>query len=154
MSFFMRSLLRTIPLIGALLLSASPAVADDFVYLKCQVSTKSTVFNWDKTKELNHWDSNTEILYKIDTKREVLFTSSKHENTIKYEWQHPGFIGWTEQISDERMSGKNVMYLQYDPPEYVDGAMYHSDRLRRLKYFGSMYGSCEGSDASAYEASK
>ena len=59
----MRSLLRTIPLIGALLLSASPAVADDFVYLKCQVSTKSTVFNWDKTKELNHWDSNTEILY-------------------------------------------------------------------------------------------
>ena len=141
-------------LLGALLLSASPVVADDFVYLKCSGTINNTVFDWNKTKELNHWDSNTEILYKIDTKNELLFVSSKPEIAIQYELQHPGFIGWTEQVSEGRISGENPMYLQYDPPGRVDGAMYHSDKIRRLKYFGSVYGSCEASDASAYEASK
>ena len=141
-------------LFGALFLSASPALADDFVYLKCNGTIKSIVWDWNKTKELNHWDSNTEILYKIDTKHKVLFVSSEPEIANHYEIQHPGFIGWTEQIKGGRMSGENVMYLQYEPPGKVDGGMYHSDSLRRLKYSGLMWGSCEASDASAYEASQ
>ena len=141
-------------LLGALLLSASPVVANDYVYLKCIGTLKNTVFDWNRTKELNHWDSNTEILYKIDAKNEVLFVSSKPEIAIQYELQHPGFIGWTEQVSEGKISGENSGYLQYDPPGKDYGAMYHSDMIRRLKYFGSVDGSCEASDASAYEASK
>ena len=140
--------------LSALLLSASPAVADDFVYLKCKATINNTVFDWTKTKELNHWVSNSEILYKIDTKNEELFVSSNPKIAIQYELQHPGYIGWTEQISDGRISGENPWYLQYDPPGKVDGAMYPSDNERRLKYFGSIFGDCEASDASAYEASK
>ena len=94
-------------LLGTLLLSASPAVADDFVYLKCKATINNTVFDWTKTKELNHWVSNSEILYKIDTKNEELFASSNPKIPIQYELQHPGYIGWTEQVSDGRISGEN-----------------------------------------------
>ena len=141
-------------LLGALLLSASPALADDFVYLKCQTTIHSIVWNWTETKELNKWISHADVLYKIDTKNEELFVSSKSEIAIQYELQHPGFIGWTEQVSGERISGENHMYLQYDPPGAVDGGMNHSDNERRLKYFGRIAGDCEASDASDYEASK
>ena len=140
-------------LLGALLLPASPALADDFVYLKCQTSIHSIVWNWTKTKELNKWISQDDVLYKIDTKNEELF-SSNLEIAIQYEPQHPGFIGWTRQVSGERISGENHMYLQYDPPGEVSGAMYHSDNVRRLKYFANVFGDCEASDASDYEASK
>ena len=57
-------------------------------------------------KDLNHLDSNAEILYKIDSKNEELFVSSNPEFAIQYELQHPAFIGWTEQDSDERISGE------------------------------------------------
>tara|TARA_B100001063_G_C16715110_1_gene530243 strand:- start:193 stop:663 length:471 start_codon:yes stop_codon:yes gene_type:complete len=147
-------------LASAISVASLPAIAqedgsaDDFVYLKCSGTIKNTVFDWNETKELNHWESNAEILYKIDTKNEELFVSSKPEIAIQYELQHPGFIGWTEQVSEGKISGENSGYLQYDPPGKDYGAMYHSDMIRRLKYFGSVDGSCEASDASAYEASK
>ena len=137
-------------LLGALLLSATPVVANDYVYLKCSGTLKNTVFDWNRTKELNHWDSNTEILYKIDAKNKVLFVSSKPEIAIQYELQHPGFISFTEQFSEGRISGENRMYLQYDPPGVFYGAMFHLDQIRNLKYSGLVNGSCEASDASAH----
>ena len=141
-------------LLTTLLLSSTPALAEDFIYLKCKTTTNNIVFDWTETERLNHWVSNAEILYKINTKNEELFVSSNPEVVIQYELQHPGFIGWTEQVSDGRMSGESPWYLQYDPPGEIDGAMYHSDNQRRLKYFGSIFGSCEASDSSAYEAIK
>ena len=141
-------------LLATLFLSASPVVADDFVYLKCQTTIHGTVWDWTETKELNKWVSNADVLYKIDTKNEQLFVSSNPEVAIQYELQHPGFIGWKEQVSDGRISGENKLYLQYDPPGAVDGGMNHSDNERRLKYFGAIAGDCEASDASDYAASK
>ena len=139
--------MKYLPLLGTLILSASPAIADDFVYLRCKATINSIVWDWTETKELNHFDTKTEILYMIDTKNEELFVSSNPKIAIQYELQHPGFIGWTEQVSDGRISGENPMYLQYDPPGNVDGAMYHSDSERRLKYFGNIFGNCEPSNA-------
>ena len=141
-------------LLTTLLLSSTPALAEDFIYLKCKTTTNNTVFDWTETERLNHWVSNAEILYKIDTTNEELFVSSNPEVVIQYELQHPGFIGWKEQVSDGRISGENKLYLQYDPPGAVDGGMDHSDNERRLKYFGAIAGDCEASDASDYEASK
>ena len=114
-------------LLTTLLLSSTPALAEDFIYLKCKTTTNNIVFDWTETERLNHWVSNAEILYKINTKNEELFVSSNPEVVIQYELQHPGFIGWTEQVSDGRMSGESPWYLQYDPPGEVDGAMYLSD---------------------------
>ena len=91
-------------LASAISVASLPAIAqedssaDDFVYLKCSGTIKNTVFDWNETKELNHWDSNAEILYKIDTKNEELFVSSNPKIVIQYELQHPGYIGWTEQV--------------------------------------------------------
>ena len=78
-------------LLGALLLPASAALADDFVYLKCKTTIHSVVWNWTKTKELNKWISQDDVLYKIDTKNEELF-SSNLEIAIQYEPQHPGLL--------------------------------------------------------------
>ena len=89
-------------LLTTLFFSASTALADDFIYLKCMGTTKNILWDLDETKELNNWDSDFDIVYKLDAKNQEIFVSSNPETVIKYEPQHPGFIGWEEQISGER----------------------------------------------------
>ena len=69
-------------LLTTLLLSSTPALAEDFIYLKCKTTTNNIVFDWTETERLNHWVSNAEILYKINTKNEELFVSSNPEVVI------------------------------------------------------------------------
>lgn len=141
-------------LLATLSFSASTALAEDFIYLKCMGSTKNILWDSNETKELNHWDSNFDLVYKLDAKNEEIFVSSDPEAAIKYEPQHPGFIGWEEHISGERFDVESFRYLHYDPPGTVDGFTELSDRLRRRKHTASMGGSCKTSDASTFEASK
>ncbi len=49
---------------------------------------------------------------------------------------------------------EDITHLQYDPPGEVVGTLFQKDRDRNLEYGGTLSGSCEASDASAYEASK
>ena len=141
-------------LLATLFFSALTALADDFIYLKCMGSTKNILWDLNETKELNNWDSNFDLVYKLDVKNEEIFVSSDPEVAIKYEPQHPGFIGWEEQISGERFDVESFRYLHYDPPGKVDGLTELSDRLRRRKHTASMGGTCKTSDASTFEASK
>ena len=155
MSFFMRSLFRTVPLIGALLLSASPAVADDFLYLKCKGTIKSTVFDWNLIKRVKELEQDTVIVYKLDINKKIVFVSSEPEiaNQFETDLNQLGSIAWKTEYSKEGIFGEDTTHLQYDPPGEVGGTMYQSDRDRRLEYEGTLSGSCKGSDASAYEAS-
>ena len=141
-------------LLTTLFFSASTALADDFRYLKCMATTKNILWDLNETKELNNWDSDFDIVYKLDTKNQEIFVSSDPEAAIKYEPQHPGFIGWEEQISGERFDVESFRYLHYDPPGTVDGFTEFSDRLRSRKHTASMGGTCKTSDASTFEASK
>ena len=59
--------MKYLPLLGALLLSASPAVADDFVYLKCSGTVQWGKFipSGDKAEETEK----ITLHFKIDTKK-------------------------------------------------------------------------------------
>ena len=142
------------PLLTTLFFLASPAFADDFIYLKCTGTTNNTLWDFDKTKELQNWDSNFDLAYKLDTKNEKIFVSSNPGVAIKYEPQHPGFIGWEERISNERFDVESFRYLHYNPAGKVDGFTELSDKLRRRKHTASMVGTCKTSDAFTFEASK
>ena len=141
-------------LLTTLFFSASTALADDFIYLKCMGTTKNILWDLDETKELNNWDSDFDLVYKLDAKNQEIFVSSNPETVIKYEPQHPGFIRWEERISDERFDVDSFRYLHYNPAGKVDGFTELSDKLRRRKHTASMSGICKTSDAFTFEASK
>ena len=54
-------------IISALLLSASPAFADDLIYLKCDVKATTTTIQSSTNEVLDKKDLATEGFYKIDT---------------------------------------------------------------------------------------
>ncbi len=54
-------------IISALLLSASPAFADDLIYLKCDVKATTTTIQSSTNEVLDKKDLATEEFYKIDT---------------------------------------------------------------------------------------
>ena len=73
--------MKYLPLLGALLLSASPAVADDFVYLKC-----SGTVQWGKLIPSGDKAEETEKItlhFKIDTKKKLYIDSNNPENLHK-----------------------------------------------------------------------
>ncbi|WP_413440391.1 hypothetical protein [Synechococcus sp. MIT S1220] len=65
--------------IGALLLSASPVIADDFVYVKCKATIKSTVFDWNLIKQVKEWGQDAVIFYKLDINKKIVFVSPEPE---------------------------------------------------------------------------
>ena len=58
--------MKYVPLLGALLLSASPAIADDLIYLKCDVKATETTIQSSTNEVLEKRDLATEGFYKID----------------------------------------------------------------------------------------
>ena len=58
--------MKYVPLLGALLLSASPAIADDLIYLKCDVKATTTTIQSSTNEVLEKRDLATEGFYKID----------------------------------------------------------------------------------------
>ena len=53
--------------LGALLLSATPAIADDLIYLKCDYKATTTTIQSSTNEVLDKKDLATEEFYKIDT---------------------------------------------------------------------------------------
>ena len=91
--------MKLFPIIGALLLSASPAVADDFVYLKCKATIESEVFDWNLVKRVKEWEQDAVIHYKIDINKKVVIVSSEPEiaNQFETDLNQLGSIAWKER---------------------------------------------------------
>ena len=143
--------MKYLPLLGALLLSASPAVADDLVYLKCIGTVQ-----WGGIKPTGEKSEATEELtlhFKIDTKEKFYIDSNNPENQHDVKlWNGVAF----EQFTDFKEPAMGIMNSQiaYDPP----GKMISKTTIRAdntsVEYTHEVSGICESSDASAYEASK
>jgi len=142
-------------LLGALLIQATPGLANDFFYLKCNLTIKSTVSDWNLGMSVKESEQDAEILYKLDINKKIVFVSSepKIANQFDTDLNWPGSIAWKSGNSKGRIFSEDTTHLQYDPPGEVVGTIYQSDRDRGLSESGTLRGSCEASDASAYEAS-
>ena len=143
--------MKYLPLLGALLLSASSAVADDLVYLKC-----TGTIQWGEIKPSGEKSQETEEItlhFKIDTKEKFYIDSNNPENQHEVKiWNGLVF----EQFTDFKEPATGIMNSQiaYDPPGKMISKTTLRDNNTSVEYTHEVSGICEASDAAAYEASK
>ena len=153
-------------LLGALLLSASPAVADDFVYLSCETKTQLRVIDAETAKVIRDFEE-TESTYEDNINKEIYRIDLKNS---QYTHHLEGNRKSDVQVKIDAMikNGKLMHYgegprgyietkISFDPPgeilingSYVGFAM---DGMRPLTYIGEYRtkGSCKDIEASVFE---
>ena len=160
--------MKYLPLLGSLLLSASPGFADDFVYLSCETKTQLRVIDAETAKVIRDFeeiestdeDNISKEIYRIDLKNSQY--THHLEGNRKSDVQ--------AKIDAKIKNGKLIHYgegprghietkISFDPPgeilingSYVGFAM---DGMRPLTYIGEYItkGSCKDIDASEFENS-
>ena len=143
--------MRSLLVLGALLVSASPVLAHDLVYLKCTGTVQ-----WGEIKPFGEKSQKTEEItlhFKIDTKKKFYIDSNNPENLHKVKiWNGVVF----EQFTDFEQPFTGIMNSQiaYDPPGKMISKSTFRDNSTSVEYTQEVSGICEASDASAYEASK
>ena len=143
--------MKYIPLLGVLLLSASPSFAVDFVYLKC-----SGTVQWRKFEPSGDKVEETEKItlhFKIDTKKKFYIDSNNPEKRHKVKILNGVAFEQLDDFEEDFTFTRNSL-IAFDPP----GKAISNSKIRNNNtadiYTNEFIGSCEASDASAYKASK
>jgi len=142
--------MKYLPLLGALLLSASPAVADDFVYLKCSgtVLWGKLIPSGDKAEETEK----ITLHFKIDTKKKLYIDSNNPENLHKVKILNG--VVFEQMDFEEGATGHMIAQIAFDPPGKMLAKTKARDNSTSVEYTQEISGICIASDASAYETSK
>ena len=136
-------------LLGALLLSALPAVADDFVYLRCESNRFITVKNL-KSNQIIKREEKTVIQHlKLD------LLNSRIMGSLGGEWEEVEIVnGYVVEDKKQIVNGNTVIQkasMQFDPTgQIVADVLIRRDSLSELES-GKIRGICKGSDESAFE---
>ena len=137
-------------LLSALLLSASPALADDFLYLKCDTKIKYNMISpYPEEGEKDHV-----IYYEVDLKNKILtdlaYINEAYEVKIKN-----GVIFYTsEDYDEEKMLTETVTTeISFDPPGRIVSSASAKSIGNNFEYTAELEGICEALDKSAYEES-
>ena len=149
MSFFMRSLLRTVPLIGAVLISASPSAAGDYLYLRCKYSVDIVTTN-TKTSKINEDRTiDDRALIKIDFNKKTVLDA-----------RSPAALGFTlqnktmtiiQKIDDDETKLNGVDTMELVPPYSTSGSGTAILKSKNVTRTYSYEGSCEEIDASVFD---
>jgi hypothetical protein len=137
-------------ILGALLLSSTPAFADDFVYLKC-----SGTVQWGKFEPSgDNVEETDEIVlhFKIDTKKKLYIDSNNPENLHKVKILNG--VVFEQMDFEEGATGHMIAQIAFDPPGKAISKSIIRDNNTADVYTNEFIGNCEASNASAYEASK
>ena len=136
-------------LLSTLLLTASPSLADDFVYLKCESNRFITVKNL-KSNQIIKREEKTVIQHlKLD------LLNSRIMGSLGGEWEEVEIVnGYVVEDKKEIVNGNTVIQkasMQFDPTgQIVADVLIRRDSLSELES-GKIRGICEGSDESAFE---
>jgi len=136
-------------LLSTLLLTASPALADDFVYLKCESNRFITVKNL-KSNQIIKREEKTVIQHlKLD------LLNSRIMGSLGGEWEEVEIVnGYVVEDKKEIVNGNTVIQkasMQFDPTgQIVADVLIRRDSLSELES-GKIRGICERSDESAFE---
>ena len=134
-------------LLGALLLSASPALADAFLYLECD--TKFSVINKDLKANQIWREEDVDIFYsKVDLVNSQIL-AAKGEPEWKELQIIDGVYVFNEEELKHRVATSMSLSLQVDPPRQitVNVLALDGDYSRTTK----MTGMCKEVDASVFE---
>ena len=136
-------------LLSTLLLTASPSLADDFVYLKCESNRFITVKNL-KSNQIIKREEKTVIQHlKLD------LLNSRIMGALGGEWEEVEIVnGYVVEDKKEIVNGNTVIQkasMQFDPTgQIVADSLIRRDSLSELES-AKIRGICTGSDESAFE---
>ena len=141
--------MKSLLVLGALLLSASPAIADNFVYLECTTNLSASLRHLNSTQiERDQFPEDLQH-FKLDLANSRLMTASN------LEWEEGEIINgaFVKTIDNERQPDGSTMTLessiQFDPPGRITGeALVRNDSFESLS---KMTGMCKGVDASVFD---
>ena len=144
-SLSMRSLL----VLGALLVSASPVLADDFVYLRCETMQNLTYSNSKTSKILDNRRMSAVNILQVDLKKKTLFdTRSTRPIDVTIQGTN---LSWRNAFntikSGQDVSGK----INLVPPYHFSTGGVVTDKTNNINLTFSEEGSCAEIDASEFQ---
>ena len=141
--------MKSLLVISALLLSASPVVADDFVYLRCESNRLITVKDL-KSNQIIKKEEETVIQHlRLD------LLNSRIMGALGGEWEEVEIVnGYIIEDREEKINGNTFIQkasMQFDPTgQIIADSLIRRDSLSELES-GKIRGICTASDESAFE---
>ena len=138
--------MKYLPLLGALLLSAAPAVADDFVYLKCDVEMTRT-YEFPFKDQVDVEENSLVEYFKVDTANSRMMMA----NTAK--WVEANIVDGVSiqnvNMVVDGLTHKGYSSMRISPPGRVDSDTTSSNDEVSMRVV--VKGSCQSSAASAFQ---
>ena len=140
--------MKYLPLLSALLLSATPAIADDFLYLRCD--TKFSKISKDlRANKIIEIDEGADVLHsKVDLINSRVMTAEDDA-----EWEEVEIVNGVYSVGEEKLVDgvtlSTSMFLQVDPPGKMTVNVLSRDDNSSVSF--KVTGMCKEVDASVFE---
>ena len=140
--------MKYLPLLSALLLSATPAIADDFLYLRCD--TKFSKISKDlSANKIIEIDEGADVLHsKVDLINSRVMTAEDDA-----EWEEVEIVNGVYSVGEEKLVDgvtlSTSMFLQVDPPGKMTVNVLSRDDNSSVSF--KVTGMCKEVDASVFE---
>ena len=138
--------MKYLPLLGALLLSTTPVLADDLVYLKCDVEMTRT-YEFPFKDQVDVEENSLVEYFKVDTVNSRMMMA----NTA--EWVEANIVDGVAiqnfNMVEDGLTHKGYSSMQISPPGGVDADTTTSNDEVSMRVV--VKGSCQSSAASAFQ---
>ena len=136
-------------LLGALLLSVSPAVANNLLYLRCRKSDHIVIANTVTSKIIEERTKDDTSIFKIDLTKKTL-TDARAGYPQSFTVQNRAII-ITYKVDNDQLKSSDIFKLNLMPPYSISsqGTAIVKTMKKSLTTRGE--GSCEEVDASVFE---
>ena len=135
-------------LLGALLLSASTALADDFLYLQCDTKFSKISKDLRANKVIESDEGADVLLSKVDLINSRVMTAEDDA-----EWEEVEIVNGVYSVDDEKLvdgvSLSASMFLQVDPPGQMTVNVLSRDDNSSVSF--KVTGMCKEVEASVFE---
>ena len=136
-------------LLGALLLSASPVLADDFVYLRCKKSDDIVSTNSATSKIIEERTKDDTSILKINLIKKTL-TDARAGYPLSFTVQNK-LITATFKVDNDELKSDDIFKLNLMPPYLITAKGTAIVKTMNKSLTGRGEGSCEEIDASVFE---
>ena len=143
-------------LLTTLLLSATPSLAEDLVYLRCNATAHFKQIDLTEIKVVNEKiDEGVVVHYEIDLNKNLLADSDDPENPVLVKVQNGMIFSQNSAFTKGRMNVNFVdAQIAFEPPGTINARSTAKANDNSFEVTVDISGVCEASDAETYEVSK
>ncbi len=135
--------------LGALLLSASPAVANDLLYLRCKKSDDIVITNSATSKIIEKRTKHDTSVLKVDLTKKTL-TDARARFPLSFTVQNKIIIA-IYKVDNDELKSSDTFKLNLIPPYSISAKGIAIVKAMNRSLTSRGEGSCEEVDASAFE---